>query len=230
MNIGIIYQKSKHNLNQEKSENKKQNKFMMCYDLIFAVNILKEKQDFLTLFNTGSTFVLGFITILVALRQYFISLQQKQIALYEHRYNKIYKLILDNISECRDLTSKNKDINIHNTLTISKKFNAELDYARFLIKKKDFDKVIKLHNEITEILLQQHDDIKEKEWQEVIDIAMDNEERIEKLKKRILDTIIPYLQIEKERSFTRLLHDVIFICGIISLCLIALGIIYLFII
>lgn len=201
---------------------------MIDCDLISI--FFKEKQVFWSAFTALSTFLCGLGTIIVASRQYFILHQQKQIALYEHRYNKIYKLILDNISECRDLTTKNKDINIHNTLTISKKFNTKLNYARFLIKKKDFDKIIQLHNEITGILLQQHDEIKEKKWQEVIDIAMDNEERIEKLKKRILDTIIPYLQIEKERSFTRLLHDVIFICGIISLCLIALGIIYLFII
>jgi hypothetical protein len=70
---------------------------------MFNLDVNETTKFLLQCFSVVTTLVLSVATIIIAIRQYCISKQQKDIALYEHRYHKIYKLFFDTIKRQQDI-------------------------------------------------------------------------------------------------------------------------------
>lgn len=131
---------------------------------------------------------------------------QSKINLYEMRYKKIYKLILDTIEAEQKLYMIKYDVNEQEK--IATRFYSEFDFARFLISEKDFKNIISIHNEIAKALisffskyasLQGKDRFTTEEeknlvQQKIKDVSKLSND-IEIKKQEILNIIIPYLQI-----------------------------------
>lgn len=163
----------------------------------------------------------AFLTFLVTFWQARVNEQQKDIALYKERYENIYKLILDTISKEKDLYMVKYDDDKRKK--ISRYFLSKIDYARFLVKEKDFDLIMNLHQKICNLLISYYSryynilkKISEKELFKTNEEKLLNKQRIEEIFKidekvkniesKILKIILPYLQIEKEVRYKRIFY------------------------
>lgn len=137
-----------------------------------------------------------------------IANKQCKISLYNERYNKIYKLVLDTIEETQNLFLTNWDGTKQKE--IMQKFSQDINYARFLIKEKDYKKIFEIYKQIYNLLCNQYNeysklnglskfettgqqDLAEKKLK---DLPVLND-KIFSLKNDFLAIIIPYLQVEK---------------------------------
>lgn len=173
-----------------------------------------EQKDWAYYFSAIGPTLAAFTATGIAYFQYCVLYQQKQISLYENRYHKIYKVILDSINKIDPMM--NGDIyDAKGYQEIAENYCREIDYARFLVKKSDFEKINSLYNEIIRIIHQRYTTECNKKGKEKLDLHLEFAKKIEAKKKELLDIIIPYLQIETEGSLKRFLHAVICVCGII---------------
>lgn len=161
-------------------------------------------------------FLLSLLTLFVAWRQYRINKQQKDISLYDARYEKIYKLFFDTLTIQKEIF-----LIKYNDEKLKEQFNEfcdKLNYARFLIKVKDVEKIltleINLNNYLTnfygkyQMVIEYKTDLSEEEKKELIKKRLKElpnvDEYINDKEKEFLKIIVPYLQIEKEVWYKRI--------------------------
>lgn len=161
---------------------------------------------FLQCFSVLSTLVLSIATIIIAIRQYYISKQQKDIALYEHRYYKIYKLFFNTIQKQQNILIPPENFDPDELKKISDYFFEQLNFAKFLIRESDFNKIMDTYNQITTLVISFFSNNQNINHRERLENYKIFNQRLTEYKSNFVDIIIPYLQIEKESFFSRCLH------------------------
>lgn len=154
------------------------------------------------LFNLITNLCLPLMVAVIMYMQFRTEQKLVQISLYKERYEKIYKLILTNIEEQQKLFRSIDSYDSAKQEELTEKFTNDLDYARFLIKKSDFEKILHIYNnaygEIINnyqyIVVHQKDDTNKynKEFSEKRISAL---KRIEKEKQNFIKVITKYQQI-----------------------------------
>lgn len=153
---------------------------------------------FLQCFSVLSTLVLSIATIIIAIRQYYISKQQKDIALYEHHYYKIYKLFFDTIQKQQDILMSTGNFYSGELQKTSDYFFEQLNFVKFLVKESDFNKITGIYTQITMQIVTFFSDNQNVDPRERLENYKIFNQQLTKYKSDFVDIITPYLQIEKE--------------------------------
>lgn len=142
--------------------------------------------------------IAAFIACGLAWWQGKIQKKQKDISLYNQRYKMLYLPIIRRLEELRSLYNGTtgklpKEDEKRNAV-----FLKQLDYARFLIKKKDFDQILELLNcyirtNIDYFIMKNK---KNNSPQKELKLYTKYDEKLNTLYSKIIDIIASYLRIE----------------------------------
>lgn len=158
----------------------------------------------MTYISAFITFFISLATMIIALRQYYISKQQKDIALYEHRYHKIYKLFFDTIQKQQDILIRPYITNIENLDEINGHFAEQMNFSKFLIKESDFKSIMDIYTKITKLFADFVSNNQSSKPQEYLENYKIFNQQLTACKSEFIDIINPYLQIEKEAFVVRI--------------------------
>lgn len=174
--------------------------------------IAQNGKDFWDYFSILSTFLLSCATITVAARQYYISKQQKDIALYDKRYKKLYKNILETINKLEINHICRGSRNIAELQKIFNRFYEDMNYSRFLIKDKDFTKINRLFEEVSEKIKKHYNNTYTSSEAEIDESYRNLDSFLKLQKKKIVDILTPYLYIEKDDFYVIICKKIKKIC------------------
>lgn len=127
---------------------------------------------------------------------------QAKISLYDARYTKLYKPLLDIIDELSSNAMGGKAL----SMEYAKQFFDNLSYSKYLVKESDFQSIMQKYNDIVKVVI---------DFQTKKDIAHRTKnfnaynDKVAEWYRYIAEIMNPYLQIEKENICKKLSHKFI---------------------
>ena len=182
----------------------------MIEEIVLNATCLGNKKDLLDIFIAGFTALSAIAAYVAAKNSAKSSEKQSKIDLYDIRYQKIYKIFFDTLKVQEETFLVKNDIG--KAIQNNKKFYEEFDYARFLIKKEDFNNILQLQKKIYlyfakfyekyDMILKYSFNLSKEEknklWGERVNELPEVFKYTETIKKEFLKIIVPYLQIEEK--------------------------------